>query len=295
MAEELRETPTLLLHTDELKAFVDKASSEHSVLLPMVSTLFERGEYDNRTKTEKVSIRGASLSLVAACTSDTYATMFDQRFFAIGLLNRLWLVSDRSTARIAVPQMIPPQEVEALRREVTVRLVAIDTAYGRNGLQPVAYPLTPAALERFRTWYEGREGSIFERRLDTYAHRLMLLLATTTGKTMVDEEVVAAVITLLRYQLDVRRECDPVDAENTIAVLEEKIRRVLARGALKGRDLKRRVSYQRFGLWAWNTAISNLVLAGEVERDLKADLYWLPGAVSTSVSSEKEGLSVDAR
>jgi len=33
------------------------------------------------------------------------------------------------------------------------------------------------------------------------------------------------VITLLHYQLEARRECDPVDAENTIAMLEEKIRR----------------------------------------------------------------------
>jgi hypothetical protein len=280
LAAEVKERPALILHYDEFKSFVDKAKNEHSVALPMVTTLFERGEYDNRTKTERVSVRGASLSFVAACTADTYATMFDQRFFAIGLLNRLWLVSDRSTASIAVPQMIPERAVDDLRRTVKERLALLDTAYERNGLRPVAYRLTPGALDLFRTWYAQREGSIFERRLDTYAHRLMILLAATTGESVVDDEIVAAVLALVRYQLDVRRECDPVDAENTIAMLEEKIRRTLARGAVKGRDLKRRVHADRVGLWAWNTALGNLVKACELERDPKSDLYWLSPLLS---------------
>jgi hypothetical protein len=181
--------------------------------------------------------------------------------------------------------------VDALRDAVKARLAAIDTAYQRNGRQPIAYRLTPTALDRFRAWYEAREGSIFERRLDTYAHRLMVLLAATTGKTIVDEETAEAVIALLRYQLDIRRECDPVDAENNIAMMEEKIRRALARGAVKGRELKRRVNYQRFGLWVWNTAVTNLITAGEVERDPKADLYWLAGPVITPVITEKQGVS----
>jgi Protein of unknown function (DUF3987) len=287
LAAELKESSELILHYDEFKSFVDKAKNEHSVALPMVTTLFERGEYDNRTKTERVSVRGASLSLVAACTADTYATMFDQRFFAIGLLNRLWLVSDRSTSRIAVPQMIPERAVASIREEVKARLSTIESAYQRNGLRPVPYRLTPGALEGFRAWYETRKASIFERRLDTYAHRLMVLLTATTGASVVDEAIVNAVVALLRYQLDVRRECDPVDADNTIAVLEEKIRRALARGAVSGRDLRRKVNYQRFGLWAWNTAVSNLIRAGEIEHDPKADLYWVPAAVITSVITEK--------
>lgn len=291
LAAELKERPALILHHDEFKSFVDKAKNEHSVALPMVTTLFERGDYDNRTKTERVSVRDASLSLVAACTADTYATMFDQRFFAIGLLNRLWLVSDRSTARIAVPRMIPDVELEPLRQRVKDLLLDVDRAYTIHGCRPVPYRLTAGAHEMFREWYETREGSIFERRLDTYGHRLMLLLAATSGKDMIDETIMTAVLALVRYQLDVRRECDPVDAENTIAATEEKIRRALARGALKGRDLKRRVHANRVGLWAWNTAIRNLVEAGDITRDVKADTYWLPSAVTTPVTTTFEGLN----
>jgi hypothetical protein len=59
LANELKECPRIILFYDELKAFVDKAKNEGSVALPMVNTLFERGEYDNSVKTGRVSVRGA--------------------------------------------------------------------------------------------------------------------------------------------------------------------------------------------------------------------------------------------
>jgi hypothetical protein len=275
IAEELKERPDLLLHFDELKSFVDKAKSEHSIALPMVSTLFERDVWDNRTKDKRVSIRGASLSVLAACTRDTYANIFDQRFLAIGFPNRLWLVGDRSASRIPVPRRIPELQLEALRAAVRERLDAVDQAYVTNGLRPVAYRLTPAALDAFRAWYTAREGSVFERRLDTYAHRLILLLAVSAGHDVIDEELVGRVVALLRHQLDLRRECDPVDADNTIAALEERIRRALARGSMRGRELKRHLNYQRYGLWAWKQAIDNLVKASEIVHEAKPDLFWL--------------------
>ena len=113
------------------------------------------------------------------------------------------------------------------------------------------YRLTPDARAIFDAWYHGRESSIFARRLDTYGHRLMLLLAASTGRWEVDADVATRVVALLRYQSEVRREVDPVDAESLIAAVEEKIRRALARGPLKGRDLKRRVHFERVGIWVW--------------------------------------------
>jgi hypothetical protein len=85
----------------------------------------------------------------------------------------------------------------------------------------------------------------------------------------------AAVVALLRWQLDVRRECDPVDAENTIAKLEERIRRVLAKGPVGVRELQQRAHASRAGLWAWNTAVRNLEAAGEIKLDLKTKFYRL--------------------
>lgn len=296
VAAELKDCPTLLLHFDELKAFVDKAKAETSVALPMISTLFERGDYDNRTKKERLSVRGAALSLLAACTVDTYGSMFDQRFFAIGFLNRLWLVVDRASASIPIPKALPLVEVEALRERTRRVLDTIDARYTTNGLQAVAYPLTPEAEAMFSKWYAARTGSIFERRLDTYGHRLMLLLAASSERQVIDHVVCAAVIALLRYQLDARREADPVDAENTIATLEEKIRRLLVRGPLKIRELQRRVHYDRVGIWAWRTALDNLVMAEDVTVDRLAGMVTRVSpveVVTTSVTTSKTGISVN--
>ena len=184
VAAELKESTDLLLVFDELKQFVDKAKHEGSIVLPMVTTLFEGADYDNRVKAERLSVRGASLSLIAACTSETYATMFDQRFFAIGFLNRLWLVADRTTVSIPVPHLIPEADLERLRRLVTARLEAIDHDYTKAGLRAVPYSLTFSARRCFEAWYASRTGSLFERRLDTFGHRLMVLLAATCGKTV---------------------------------------------------------------------------------------------------------------
>lgn len=266
-----------LLHYDELKAFVQKGKIDSSVLLPMVNTLFERGDYDNVTRRTKdgggrVSVRDASLSLLGASTKDTYATMFTQQFTAIGFSNRLWLVADRSEKRFAVPGKIPPERLQGLRERVKDLLQRVHAAYVTNGGRPVEYGMTPGARRMFEEWYESREGSIFERRLDTYGHRLGLLLAVATGKVEppdIDETVMTAVIALLRYQLEVRRECDPIDAENKIAALEERIRRTLARGPLKEWDLKKRVNATRSGLWVWEAAVRNLKHAGEITVDEK--------------------------
>lgn len=264
IAEELKVNASLLLHFDELKSFVDKAKNETSVALPMVNTLFERNDYDNRTKDKRLSVRGAELSLLAACTGDTYEAIFDRQFQAIGFHNRLWLVSDRSTKRIALPKAIPQAAMNTLRERTIRVLERVDEAWQHNGRRPVPYHLTARALARFETWYLAREGSVFERRLDTYAHRLMILLAATTGADEIDEATVERVVALLGYELEVRRAHDPVDADNAVAVMEEKIRRALARGAMGARELKRACHADRAGIWIWDTSVKNLIKDGEI-------------------------------
>jgi hypothetical protein len=289
LAKALQESPELLLHYDELKTFVSKAQAESSVLLPMVGSLFERHEYDNRTKEGSISVRGASLSLVAACTQETYSTMFDRRFHAIGFLNRLWLVADRTTTRIAMPPPFRPDVLDRLRDQTISLLKDIQGRYRQKNYQRVEFGLTKGAEAMFTAWYLQRQGTIFEKRLETYGHRLMLLLTAMAGKDQVDEEITTAVVALLRYQLDARRELDPVDAEGTIAILEERVRRTLARGRLSGRELRRRLHPERVGIWMWNTAIENLLHGSrELHWDRKTDIYWLTG-VTITVTTPQTG------
>jgi hypothetical protein len=185
--------------------------------------------------------------------------------------------------------------------------VTIDQRYAANGMRAVPLQVTPDAMDMFTRWYATREGGIFERRLDTYAPRLMVLIAASSGRDTIDREVMTAVLALVRYQLEARREADPVDAENTIAQVEEKVRRILARGAVAGRELKRRANYNRVGLWVWNTAITNLLRAGEVRDEKQARspdtavLFWMvpaprpqvecPPLIRVRVDSQNPALS----
>jgi hypothetical protein len=179
----------------------------------------------------------------------------------------LWLVSGIGSSRISLPRPIPRGRLDPLREKVATCLERIDVAYRRIGAQPVPYPLLPAAQAQFDEWYSARAGSLFERRLDTYGHRLLPLLAATSGREAIDEDLMRRVLLLLQYQLDVRRENDPVDADSAIAAMEEKIRRTLSRGALPKRDVQRKVHYNRAGIWVWETALRNLIHQHEIGVD----------------------------
>ncbi len=267
----------LLLLYDEFRSFVDKARIRNAILLPVVTTLFEGNDYHTRTNERTVRVDGAHLSLLAACTEDTYVSMFTQQFHSIGFLNRLWLVPDAPSRRIAVPSPIPERELDALKCRVRDRLAFLAKAFRENKDRPLEYRLTPEARARFEAWYNAHERSIFTKRLDTYAFRLMLLLAATADEHRfeIGADIVEHVLALLDYQLAARRRCDPIDADSTIARLEEKIRRELAGGPLKHTDLKRRCNYSYYGIWLWKHAIENLINAREIVDDAHERKYWL--------------------
>lgn len=284
IAAEMQETPTLMLHYDELKAFVDKAKREGNTALPMVSTMFERESYDNRTKDKGIYLRQKSLSMVAASTKDTYATLFDHQFMAIGFINRLWLVTATPSKSIPIPKLIPDGSLAFLRDRVVGILEEIDAAYlarrdehGDGMRARVPLKVDPEAEAMFSEWYRSRPKSTFSKRLDTYAMRLMVLLSVTSGRWTVDVDVMTAVLALVRYQYDARQECDPIDADSEVAKMEERIRRVLARGPRRVRDAMKDCHYERPGLWVWKAAVANLSDAGEVREDKKTRSLHLVG------------------
>jgi hypothetical protein len=264
---------TLLLALDELQSFAAKASIQGSSLLSLTATLFDRGVWDNQTKRGNISIRGAKLSMLAACTRETYATTFDETFLSLGFPNRLWLVNDRPDKSFAFPEPIPA--ALKIKAHLALRDCLAPVLANWDCQQPIPYALTPEARAIFGDWYAQRGRSVHERRLDTYGHRLALLLAVSCQKPEIDAEVMTAVVALLGWQLDVRRECDPIDADNDIARMEERIRRVLAKGPVAERDLKNRTHASRVGLWAWNVAVRNLESAGELQIAPQTKVYRL--------------------
>ncbi len=255
----------LLLSFDEFKSFVNKASIEASVLLPAVNTLFDSNSYHSQTKAHAINISGAYLSIMAASTVDTFTRMWTPTFTDIGFLNRLWLVPDRAEKRFSLPGIIPQAEHERLKKSLVSLVESLGTLR--------VLRMTQEARACFDEWYVSAPNSLFSKRLDTYGHRLMILLAIQEGEEEVAGGIAERVCTLLNWQLQVRREHDPIDAENRVAKMEEAIRRVLMRGPLYPRDLQKAVHYERAGLFVWNQAINNLKSAGEICFDPKGKVH----------------------
>jgi len=256
LARELSTNQNLVLAYDELCTFVDKSKVQGSVLLPMMASLFEGHNWDNPTKdaTKSVSVRDARVSLIGCCTTDTYSRMWTPEAIAIGFPNRLFVVGADRIRKVAWPEAPDPAELKAIADRIT----------GQMKKLPLKLDIGPAAKIRWTEWYEDLPSSEHTRRLDTIGFRLLALIALTTDKDHVDLETVETVVSMLDYELEIRRITDPIDADNAIAKLEEKVRRALSLAPLPNRELQRRVHANRCGLWAYNTALQNLTRDGAV-------------------------------
>ncbi len=275
--------PTILVY-DEFRSFVEKARVEGSVLLPMVASLFSRTIYENATKQSEISLRDAHLSLVAACTIDTFTTMFTPQFRSIGLLNRLFVVGGRRGELRPLPDRIPDAIVAGLRERT---LEQIERAEREKPL----LRFTAAGRAVWEDYYRALPESPYAARLDTYGLRLLMLFALTTGSGQVDRPLVDAVVALLGYEFRVRRELDPVDAEGMVARTEQLILRALERGRMSGWRLRNYCHVERTGLWAFETATRNLRKQGWLATGKNGRTFdwWLTPAGREAVGDGEEG------
>jgi len=256
----------LILVLDELKQFVSKCKIDSSVLLPCVNTLFESNRYHSHTKKVSLEIEDAHLSLLAASTLQTYERIFNESFIDIGFPNRIFLVVGTAERKYSIPKKISDSDLEMMESN----LVKILKHVG-NGLE---LDIDPDARVFYHNWYMNLERSIHARRLDTYSLRLMMLLAVNNLKTSIDLEVAQQATALCDWELEVRKLHDPIDADTSIAKMEEKIRRQLKRGPLKDRELKQKTGAYRAGLWFYDTALNNLRRAAEVAWN-KRNRTWM--------------------
>jgi len=255
----------LLLIYDEMKALVGKSKIEGSILLPFITSLFEDNHYESRTKTRKVYVDNAHLSLLGATTSQTHESMWTSSFLDIGLINRIFIVPGTGSRKHPVPQKIPSEEKMALAAQTAEILKAV-----KPGTE---IDLSDDALQLYSDWYLNIESGVHAKRIETYAARLMPLIAVNEGKSDIDVDVARTVTAICDWQLMVREQLDPIDASNKIARMEEKIRRKLKLGPRSKRTLMREVNYQRDGIFIFETALRNL--KNELLFDRKASELML--------------------
>jgi hypothetical protein len=257
----------LILFFDEFKSFVSKCKIEGSVLLPCVTTLFESNRYESRTKNSNIQLNKAHLSLLAASTLQTFENVWTSQFTDIGFGNRLWIVTGRGERRFSIPRKIPESDLYQLKRKLNEILSQFSERFEMI--------VDPDAFALYDKWYLALEPSVHAKRIDTYALRLMPLLAANDAKSHVDLETVRKVTQLCDWQLQIRKLYDPIDSDNAIAKMEEKIRRNLGdKGPLKEWQLKQVTQANRAGLFVFNNAIKNLRGAHEIGWDRTTKSYF---------------------
>jgi hypothetical protein len=273
LARVLSDKRHVLLAFDEMKSLFDKCKLDGSSLLAMIASFFEGNRWSNPTKNPKQSIQvnDGHLSIVAACTLDTYGAMWTPEGISIGLPNRLFIVSSDRHRKVAWPREPDLDRIEKIVRRIQQQLDTLPRTLG----------ITSEAKACWEEWYMQLTTGMHAKRLDALGFRLMQLLALTYGRQVVDRQTVGATIAILDYELWIRQLTDPIDAENRIARVEEKIRRTLAaRGPLNHRQLLQFTNANRTGLWAFEAAIANLMRAKQVILQKNLQLYSLAPEVA---------------
>lgn len=256
-----------LLTYDEFLGFVSKASQKGNTLLGTVTSLFEKNQYQTATKDKQLVIENANLSILSACTMDTWERCWSADFTAIGLENRLFIVPGKMDKLVAIPPDLDISKWKKLRQKT---LSAIQTARKMK-----EYDFSLQAKTRYENWYlnELDHHSLHSVRLETYAMRLMLLLCACREEFQINESVVEDSIKLVNWQHEIRQLYDPLDADNEMAKAEERIRRVLSTGSKTPRELQQKTNASRTGLWIWKNALENLQKNEEVILNPKTKKY----------------------
>ena len=117
------------------------------------------------------------------------------------------------------------------------------------------------------------------------------MLAVNDYKTEIDEETVEKALALVDWQLEVRRDHDPIDAETKVAKIEERIRRQLRRAPQKKRELRQSTNADRTGIRIFEWALGNLVRAGDIIPDATSNAYRLSDEVDNCLSSNLKNRS----
>lgn len=266
LAVRFKDDNKLLLCLDEFKTFVSKTKIESSTLLQVVNTLFEDNIFESYTVKRRIELHDVHLSLLAASTVNTYSGIYDQHFLDLGFNNRVFIVKDSSEPRFSLPDEIEEPTKKPL--QLGLHRILEHSVFIRR------LKLTEGAKELFQKWYMELRAKKMQaaKRLDTYAHRFMILFSVNDSKDEVDLETVQKVITLMDYELKLRNECDPIDADNKIAAMEERLRRIIQTGPADIQTLKKRAHYERSGLWVFDTAMKNLQKGREMvwDKEIKA-------------------------
>lgn len=255
--------PRTLLWFDEFQTFIKKASISGSTLLQIVNELYESNRSETNKAQESMIIEPGHLSLMAACTKETYEKIYTPEFIDIGFPNRLFIVPAERSRKVPRPRNIPDDQLDPIREKLSV----IHTL----AKQGKTITMTINADAVYDEWYYSLPQSDYVSRLDGYAQRLIILTAVSDGRWQADDGITRRVAEMCNWQLMMRRTYAPYDADTMLAQLEQRIvRRLTMHGAHTERKLSQYIKANRYGYGLFGKAINNLIehdVIGRVKHD----------------------------
>jgi hypothetical protein len=256
LADSLMENQNLLLYHDEFQRMIHKSMATGGSYLDIVFELFDSNDWDNRLRDEKRSIvlEDVHLSLIAASSPMRFERVFNSNQVDYDFLNRLFLVPGESKLKNPIPETITPKLKLLLTDYILSACLAAKIGFLEKGMavdDGLVYSFEPDAYAMFEEWYMHKLGKLsVNERTDTYALRLMPLLALNDSKWEIDVETVEKALKLVNWQSKVRRLYEPIFLSSKSAQLQEKILRDLeeaGKGGLSDGRLKnsRSVSWRK--------------------------------------------------
>lgn len=283
----------ILWCVDEFEQVIARSTMEHSILAPLLQTLYESDRFEYTTVTRNVRVTNAYLSLLSSSTIDTFASMWEKRLTEGGLLNRLWLVAPHPAKKLVLPPELGA-EGERLKEDLrellwsleqgpVIKVGGVERRLAAE-INTHKIPLTTKALDLWTDFYLEEFPILTEeapeaaRRLETYGLRFALLTALSRKEFEgISRDTLERVIALLKYEFSVRKALKPLDAKSDTAKIEQLICRKLCEGQLTKRDLYRSISGHRYGAGLFERALDNLARIGfiHIERKGKQALITL--------------------
>ena len=261
LMDRLELTPNLVLVYDELRAFVQKCDIKGSNLLQAVNTLFESNRLENAVKDKYRRVENAHLSLLAFCTTETWATLFSPNFIDIGFINRLWIVPGEAERKSFNPEPIPRVDTLLLM----IKFNRLMDAFPSNEITIIEIDYD--AEEQLQEWYHSYEQTEFTKRLDGYGRRILLIMAISENKKAIDLDMAERCISLLEWQRQVREAYQPADYTDVMSRIQNLIRQAIKRQPMTTRGrLMNAIHSERFDSWKVNKALENLVRNLEIRE-----------------------------
>jgi hypothetical protein len=259
-----------VLHLDEMNLLASKTDISGSAGITVLHKLFDGHDCDHPLAKGNYEVRNAYLSLIGASTFEDFTKAWSGKHEDAGFFSRLLLVAGDTDKRIPRPVDPDADELAALVREVKELVSSVI-----KGPHQVL-TMDKIAEELWAKFYDSFGDGPEWNRIDAYGFRLMAVQAVLRGDKTVTLENVQQVIDFLQYEVAVRALVAPVVADNSVAKMEELVRRALAEGrTLTKRELSRKTNANRYGIEIFSRALVNMERDGEIlsKKEVKSTLY----------------------